>query len=195
MMNDDDQSMAAHRTAVYGFVLKLVRDEVPAEDLTQEVFERAQRTTSVYRGEASRRSWLCAIALNVVRDHFRSLARTPDSTCDTKDIQEMAGQGADVELGTLKKEMSHCIGEYLISLPSPQREVFALHDMAGLTHKEIAAQLDVSEANARVLLHRGRAAFRILLEEHCVLSLEKTTYRASAGRRRQTRLDSAIPGL
>ncbi len=83
----------------------------------------------------------------------------------------MAGQSVDVELGTLKKEMSGCIGEYLIRLPQPQREVVALHDMAGLTHKEIAAQLDLSEANARVLLHRGRAAFRKILEEHCVLTL------------------------
>ena len=126
MMNDDDQLMVAHRTAVHGFVLKLVRDEALAEDLTQEAFVRAQRTTSAYRGEASHRSWLCAIALNVVRDHFRSLARTPESTCNTKDIQEIAGQSVDVELGTLKKEMSRCIGEYLISLPPPQREVVAL---------------------------------------------------------------------
>ncbi len=164
-------SMTEHRPAVRGFVLGLVGDEVLADDLTQETFVRAQRTTSPYRGEASLRSWLCAIALNVVRDHFRSVARTPELTCDTKDMQEMAGRSEGAELGALKKEMSSCIGKYLIGLPQRQREVVALHDMAGLTHKEIAAQLDISEANARVLLHRGRAAFRKILEKNCILSL------------------------
>ena len=66
----------------------------------------------------------------------------------------------DAELTLLKNEMSTCIGEFLAQLPRRQYEVVALHDMAGLSHRDIAAQLDISVANARVVLHRGRAAFR-----------------------------------
>lgn len=131
--------MVLHRRAVRGFALKLVGDEALAEDLTQETFARVQRTASPYRGEVNQRSWLCASALNVVRDHFRLLARTPELACDAKDIQEMAGQSAGAEMDTLKKEMSSCIGEYLMQMPQSQREVVALHDMAGLAHKDIAA--------------------------------------------------------
>lgn len=171
MTNFHVESMTKHRPAVRGFVLKLVGDEAPADDLTQETFVRAQRTASPYRGASSPRSWLCAIALNVVRDHFRAVARTPESTSDTETLHAVASDRESIEFGALKKEMSNCIGGYLVQLPEPQREVVALHDMAGLTHKEIAAQLDVSEANARVLLHRGRAAFRKILEKDCVLSL------------------------
>jgi RNA polymerase sigma-70 factor (ECF subfamily) len=171
MTNPEVESMVEQRPAVRGFVLGLVRNEALADDLTQETFVRAQQTASPYRGEASHRSWLCAIALNVVRDHFRAVARHPEVASNTQAIRVVASEGEGVELGTLRKEMSSCIAEYLIRLPQPQREVVALHDMAGLTHKEIAAQLDISEANARVLLHRGRAAFRKILENNCVLSL------------------------
>ena len=41
----------------------------------------------------------------------------------------------------------------------------------GINHQEIADQLDLSLANARVILHRGRAALQKILEENCVLSL------------------------
>ncbi len=44
--------------------------------------------------------------------------------------------------------------------------------MPRLTHPEIAALLDISEANSRVILHRGRKALRPLLEESCILSFD-----------------------
>jgi RNA polymerase sigma-70 factor (ECF subfamily) len=50
--------------------------------------------------------------------------------------------------------------------------VVALHDTAGLAHNEIALLLDISVANSRVLLHRGRAALREILKESCVLSFD-----------------------
>ncbi len=45
--------MADHRPAVRGFVGGLVRNDALAEDLTQEVFVRAQRSEASRRGESS----------------------------------------------------------------------------------------------------------------------------------------------
>ncbi len=72
----------------------------------------------------------------------------------------------------MQKEMATCIGRYVLQLPERQLEAVALHDMGGLGHAEIALHLGISEGNARVLLHRGRAALRRILEEHCVLSFD-----------------------
>jgi RNA polymerase sigma-70 factor (ECF subfamily) len=173
MIETTAETLATHRQAVRGFVLALVGDEALAEDLTQETYVRVQRAAGSYRGDANERTWLCAIALNLVRDHFRSVKRAPETTLDAETREAIIDGGEDMELGALKKEMSSCIGAYLTQLPRSQYEVMALHDMAGLTHKEIAAQIDISVANARVLLHRGRAALRKMLEEHCILSLDK----------------------
>lgn len=160
-----------HRRAVRDFTRRLVGNDAQAEDLTQETFLRVERSESAFRGQAKERSWLIAIALNLVRDHFRATKRLPDTTTDTEVVEGIAGEGADAETEVLEKEMSSCIGEYLLRLPRPQCQAVALHDLAELTHREIAAQLDISEANARVLLHRGRTAFRKILEDNCVLSL------------------------
>ncbi|MHC4429414.1 MAG: RNA polymerase sigma factor, partial [Planctomycetota bacterium] len=73
-------AMAVHRPAVRGFVFRHVGNEALADDLTQETYLRVQRSSAGHRGEASVRSWLCAIALNVIRDHFRAAGRVPQLT-------------------------------------------------------------------------------------------------------------------
>lgn len=162
--------LAQHRQAVRGFVLRLVGNHALAEDLTQETFVRVQRSASAYRGEASAYSWLCAIALNLVRDHFRAAGRIPELTADGDALESVPCADESAEQALLQAEMSNCIGEFLARLPQPQYEVVAQHDIAGLSHREIAAQLGISAANSRVLLHRGRAALREFMKQGCELS-------------------------
>jgi RNA polymerase sigma-70 factor (ECF subfamily) len=163
--------MIEHRPLVRAFVLRHVGDEALAEDLTQETFLRVERSSSGHRGEASERSWLCAIALNLIRDHYRAAGRVPDTTSAPQALDGV-DSGEDGEHALLESEMAACVGEFLLELPRPQHDVLALHDMAGLTHPEIAAAVGLSVANSRVLLHRGRAALRAILERNCTLSFD-----------------------
>ena len=54
----------------------------------------------------------------------------------------------------------------LDKLPDKQRTVVTLRDMHGFDSKEVCELLDISIANQRVLLHRGRAAVRQALESY-----------------------------
>ncbi len=54
----------------------------------------------------------------------------------------------------------------LDTLPERQRQVVVLRDLEGLSTPEVAAVLDLSEGNVRVLLHRGRMRLRELLEDY-----------------------------
>jgi len=182
MKNIDD--MVAQRPAVLGFVLQLVGDEALAQDVTQETFVRAQRAVKQHRGEASLKSWLCAIALNLVRDHFRTKARRPETSVDGEEIEKIPSPDDDAERGVLKDEMSNCIADFMAKLPPAQFEAVALHDLAGLSHSEVSVQLGISVANARVLVHRGRGALKEMLRDNCVLSIgsddipcERSTHR------------------
>lgn len=164
-----DDVLAAYRDSVFGFVLQRVGDRSLADDLTQEAFLRAERSIGTYRREASLKSWMFAIALNLVRDHFRALHRAPDSLSLVASVgQASPGEGAEAVL--LGPEMASCVAGYVSQLPRLQHDVVSMHDMAGLTHAEIATVLGVSVGNSRVLLHRGRAALRRVLEENCLLS-------------------------
>lgn len=50
-------------------------------------------------------------------------------------------------------------------------QAVALHDQQEFTHEEIASVLGISVANSRVLVHRGHAALRRLVEANCVVSI------------------------
>jgi RNA polymerase sigma-70 factor (ECF subfamily) len=53
----------------------------------------------------------------------------------------------------------------LAELPERQRTVVELRDVHGLTSDEVCERLDLTPANQRVLLHRGRARLRARLED------------------------------
>ena len=161
----------SYRPAVVAFVLKLVGNHSLAEDIAQETFIRATQKADKFRGASSLKSWVIAIALNLVRDHFRKINRQPQTTEDTSVLEAIADDSENSEQTIMKKEMSSCIAGYASQLPRPQYDVVIMHDMADLSHREIATQLNLSEANSRVLLHRGREALRVILEKNCVLSL------------------------
>jgi RNA polymerase sigma-70 factor (ECF subfamily) len=146
-------------------------DPALAEDLAQETFLRAERTRARYRGQASVKTWLFSIALNLARDQFRATARR-GPPADLAAAENLPSAELGAELAAMQKEMSTCIGRYVLQLPGRQREAVALHDIGGLDHAQLALHLGVSEGNARVLLHRARAALRRLLEEHCILSFD-----------------------
>ena len=65
----------------------------------------------------------------------------------------------------LAEGMAERIHASLEELPPRQREVVMLRDVDGLSSEEVCAVLSISEANQRVLLHRGRSRLRQALED------------------------------
>jgi RNA polymerase sigma-70 factor (ECF subfamily) len=61
---------------------------------------------------------------------------------------------------TIATKMAARILIAIEELPLRQREVVTLRDVQGLSSEEVCAVLDVSQANQRVLLHRGRSKLR-----------------------------------
>ncbi len=161
------EQLAAHRNKVRGVLVRLVKDEAQADDLVQEALLRATRSAAGLRGEASPATWLTAIALNLARDHFRAAKRTPlfTSLDQAEDVPAPDRPEADI----LQAEMSGCILGHVARLAGRQRQAVMLHHFAGLSHREMARTLGVSEGNARVILHRGLAALRASLGRECVL--------------------------
>jgi RNA polymerase sigma-70 factor (ECF subfamily) len=62
------------------------------------------------------------------------------------------------------EKMADAVKVAMVDLPVRQREVVTLRDIEGLSSEEVCSVLDISEANQRVLLHRGRSRLRQLLE-------------------------------
>ena len=77
---DPERWVEEHGDCLYRYALLRVRRPEIAEDLVQETFVVAVKTSGNFRGESSERSWLCGILKNKICDYFRKLGR---ETCFT----------------------------------------------------------------------------------------------------------------
>ena len=70
----------------------------------------------------------------------------------------------DPQNEAMTKQGLALLGRGLEQLPENQRAVVTLRDVEGLSSNEVCELLEISAANQRVLLHRGRTALRRVLE-------------------------------
>ena len=140
---------------VFGLCFRLSSDPALAEELTQEVFVRAWRKLSSFRGESAFSSWLYPLTVNVALSERRSRRRRDARIVATEDPAslERAPRSPAPEAGfDLEKAMA--------ALPPGARAVFVLHDVEGRTHEEIARLLGLAPGTSKAQLHRARRLLR-----------------------------------
>lgn len=152
----------AHFDAILGFVTRRTADRNLAADLTADIFVAALEGFGTYD---SRRGthlvWLYGIARNIVASHARRAVREREAVAllngrrllDEEDVQRFE-ERIDAE-----REARDLLARHAV-LSEPLRAVVDLVAVDGLTIKEAAKVLRISQATARVRLHRARAALR-----------------------------------
>jgi RNA polymerase sigma factor (sigma-70 family) len=121
-----------------------------ADDVFQETMIAAMRGYDSVRDPASIRAWLFTIAARKALDARRAEARAPEP------VESVDAAGADGEPPLLRDEAWAPVRE----LPEKQRQAVTLRFLADLTHREIAAVMETSEAAARRNLHEGLRRLR-----------------------------------
>ncbi len=167
-----------------------VATDAAAQDAVQETWLQVVRGLHGFQGRSLLRTWVFSILANVARrrgvqDHRTvplSALSAPDGEAGpTVDPSRFRGRGEEWAGGwragqapqawgpeerLLSSEVRDVLRVALEGLPSRQGEVVALRDVHGLGTDEVAALLGLSEGNVRVLLHRGRARLRHVLEDY-----------------------------
>ena len=149
-----------HSPRIYAFCLRLKGgDSADATELMQDVFIRAWRRLSTFRGECAFSSWLHRLAVNTMLENARGDNRRNARVLQMDDTSRLAGaaRSSGVEL---KMDMENAVA----SLPKGARLAFVLHDVEGYQHQEIAEQLSVSVGTVKAQLHRARRLLRERLE-------------------------------
>jgi len=145
----------AHTPALYRFAVLRVGVDA-AEDIVQETWLRAARGFADFRWQASLRTWLMGIALNLCRDHYRRGTRLTA----LPDLAEGGGAGFELDLVSSAE-----LRQAIVTLPDGYREVMLLHDVEGHTHEEIGTLLDISPGTSKSQLHRARRRLRQLFTQ------------------------------
>jgi RNA polymerase sigma-70 factor (ECF subfamily) len=161
-MNRGDSEFARvyeeHVWRVYGFLAYRLRDHQAAEDLTQATFERALRAWSRFDPRrASERTWLLAIAHNLLIDHHRR-----DRSALFEPLEERVGPAVADPAERLQGSPE--LHEALKTLSERDREVLALRFGGDLTGPEVAAMLGLTLANVQQIISRSLRKLRAVLQ-------------------------------
>ena len=156
---------------VYSLALRILRQEQDAEDVTQQTFLSALEHLGGFRGDASFATWLLRIAthaaLKVIRKRkgldtvsLEEATEESDSYDSIPHPEYIADWRQSPEELVQRNEIQRLLDEALARLDEKHRVVFLLRDVEGLSIKETAEALGLSEANTKVRLLRARLQLR-----------------------------------
>ena len=160
-----------HRQRLYGLAMRLTGQRQDAEDVVQQTFLSVLEHMVSFRGESAVATWILRIATNHALKILRKrrglpIATQPPAADPDDDYSRLphpefiaewrAGPGELVQ----RAEVRRLLDEALADLDDKYRLVFLLRDVEGLSVRETAEALDLTEANVKVRLLRARLVLR-----------------------------------
>ena len=180
LRDGDEHAFVALVERYHSTMLRVALAYVPsaavAEEVVQDTWLAVLRGLARFEERSSLRTWLFSILVNRARTTGERETRSVP-VADAGPVVDAARFGPS---GAWAEPPEHWIEEAenridaaklaellragLDVLPARQREVVLLRDVEGLSGAEVCEVLAISEANQRVLLHRGRSRLRQVLE-------------------------------
>lgn len=159
-----------HSRRVYSLCLRMMGNTAEAEDLAQEAFLQLFRKIHTFRGESAFSTWLHRLTVNVVLMRLRRKTAVEASLEQMTEPDEETG-GPPREIGAEDLGLAGSVDRVnleraVAQLPPGYKQVFALHDIQGYEHNEIAELMGCSIGNSKSQLHKARTRLRELLQEN-----------------------------
>lgn len=177
----DEAAFATLVERYHPSLLRLAETMVPsraiAEEVVQETWLGVVRGIERFEGRSSLRTWLFHILVNRARSTgAREKRRSPQRPgwVPAVDPQRFGKDGEwvdppvpwpeEIDDRLAAEMMAERVRARLSDLPDLQRQVVTLRDVEGVAPADVCRLLRISDANQRVLLHRGRSRIRNMLE-------------------------------
>ena len=154
-----EEWMRLYRGRVFRYILFATRDEDVAESLTQDCFLRAHTAQASFRGECAMSTWLMRIAVNLVRDHQRSMKLRFWKRAAMLDASEMSDRLPDTQSSTehrlIAQERVATVWRAVETLSERQRSIFLLRFVEELELPEIAEAMLMNVNTVKSHLYRA----------------------------------------
>jgi RNA polymerase sigma-70 factor (ECF subfamily) len=176
----DEQAFVAlverYNDSMLRLALSFVPSRAVAEEVVQDTWLAVLRGLSGFEGRSSLRTWMFTILVNRARTTGAREQRTiPVADAGpVVDASRFGPGGAwsappehwieEAEDRIEAGKLTHLLRSAMDGLPPRQREVVLLRDVEEMSSADVCSILAISEANQRVLLHRGRGKLRQVLE-------------------------------
>ena len=160
-------------------VARAIIGEAFADEIVQEAWISAIKALPEFEQRSSLKTWLLHITSNGAKSRLRREKRqiSLDDGWEAVSADHFDERGhryddvhpweeATPEAILANNQLQQVIESCFQKLPALQRAVLTMYDMEGIEMKEVCNILDISASNARVLLHRARAAIHHSIEQY-----------------------------
>jgi len=176
--------LSDHGDFLFRYAKSRIWDMGSAEDLVQETLLTAIRKYEQFRGESSERTWLTGILRFKILEYLkrRAAEKKAFSTAPLSDEREswfdeeghwnheLKSAGMDWNPDPSKvleqKEFWEVLRRCMSKLPPKTAAVFSQRELEFLESEEIQNDLNITESNLWVLLHRARNQLRHCIQTH-----------------------------
>jgi RNA polymerase sigma-70 factor (ECF subfamily) len=141
---------------MFSVALRILKDRQEAEDILQDAFTDAFKNLKSFRGNSSFGTWLKRIVVN------KSLNRVKKKRLEFSDIKEDSII-EEVEVNDYPRLSVSAIQGAVEQLADGFRVVLTLYLFEGLTHKEIAKELNISEGTSKSQYMRAKLKLKEIL--------------------------------
>ncbi len=151
-----------YQQKVQNSLTRFLKDQDELNDLTQEVFIKAYKALSAFRGDSQFYTWLHRIALNTAKNHLVAKSRRPP----TSDIQVFDAENynsfnqlhnTDTPENILFcEQLDQILKETVRQLPEDLKCVISLRENKDLSYEEIAKIMGCPTGTVRSRLFRAR---------------------------------------
>lgn len=159
---------------IHSYLTKLIGPYY-AEDMVQEVFDRANKNLSTLKDPSKLSNWLYRIATNAAIDKTRTLSFKHMMTKeDENHTGILSGQNCWsgkkqplIDQTLIKEQMKSCVQEFIDRLPSEYKTVLILKEYENKTDKEIAQIMEITVSTAKIRYHRAKLLLKKELDSGC----------------------------
>jgi len=150
-----EQLVQAHQGRIFSAAYRLLRNYEDAAELTQDAFIAAYQAIKGFRLQSSFYTWIYRIVLNLCYHKLRSAKYRAGLKTQSLD-EPFASSSPSAPDILISREREEALRRSLASLKEPFYQVIVLHDLEGLSYKEIAAIANCSIGTVMSRLHRAR---------------------------------------
>lgn len=143
---------------LYRYVYSSLRNHEDSREIVQNVFTKLWVIRSKVKGDTSFQSFLFTIARNLLFNFVKSKYYT--CILSSYEIDELVDDGSAFDLHHLDSDLVDQINEIIKLLPEKRREIFLLNKFYGLTYREIADKLNISENTVDTQIRRSLSLLR-----------------------------------
>jgi RNA polymerase sigma-70 factor, ECF subfamily len=160
-----ERLVRTYQQDVYRMALSILEDPDDANDATQEVFVSALRALGSYREDASLKTWLFSITINICRSRLQRIQRRSRLQQILQSLFRLQGEQTHPEDEAMKSESDTALWRAIHSLDGKHRIPVVLRYYHELPVVEIARILGIPQGTVHSRLNAARSRLRGALQE------------------------------